>query len=134
MPSVITAPIAGWLEILWEAVCVRAARPIPGILIDAPGIQKIATTTFENFLESGGKPEATLQAMLSVLTQPVQALALQHVAEQRKAEGQRDAVNLGEKLRYGGKACEATQGQRQGGQKQYGETAVGNEQHQGHRE
>ncbi|MDA7888934.1 hypothetical protein N9A86_06095, partial [Akkermansiaceae bacterium] len=75
----ITAPIAGWLDVLWEAVCVRAARPIPGILVDAPGIQKIATNTFEGFLESGGTPEATLQAMLSVLTQPVQALALQHV-------------------------------------------------------
>lgn len=96
----ITAPIAGWLEILWEAVCVRAARPIPGILIDAPGIQKIATKTFEDFLESGGKPEATLQAMLSVLTQPVQALALQHVAGQRKAAGDPDLLRDLEKAKW----------------------------------
>ena len=96
----ITAPIAGWLDVLWEAVCVRAARPIPGILVDAAGIQKIATSTFEEFLDSGGKPEATLQSMLSVLTQPVQALALQHVADLRKSNDDADLLRDLQKAKW----------------------------------
>jgi len=59
---------------------VRAARPIPGLLLDEDGISEVAKDTFETFLESGGKPEATLQSMLSVLTQPVQSSALQYVS------------------------------------------------------
>jgi len=97
---VITAPIAGWLDVLWEAVCVRAARPIPGILVDESGIQQIATSTFEEFLASGGEPEASLQSMLSVLTQPVQALALQHVAALRTSKDNADLLRDQEKAKW----------------------------------
>jgi hypothetical protein len=78
-----TSPIAAWLEILWEAVCVRAARPVPGILLDQNGTLKVATATFQEFLDSGGDPAPNLQAMLTVLTRPVQGRALRYVADHR---------------------------------------------------
>jgi hypothetical protein len=87
---VITSPIAGWLEILWEAVCVRAARPVPGILLDQKGTLSVAQATFHDFLDRGGDPEPTLQTMLTVLTRPVQGRALRHVADQRKSENDPD--------------------------------------------
>jgi len=83
---VITAPIASWLDILWEAVCARAARPIPGVLLDQKGILKVAKDTFDEFLKTGGKPEATLQAMLSVLTQPVQQKSLKYASDLRNTK------------------------------------------------
>ncbi len=84
--DVISAPIAGWLDLLWEAVCLRAARPISGVLLDSAGIQTIAKETFENFLASGGTPEANLQAMLTVLTRPVQQRSLEYVAAKRQED------------------------------------------------
>ncbi len=80
----INAPIAGWLDLLWEAVCLRAARPIPGILLDQKGISTVAKAIFADFLESGGTPEANLQAMLTVLSHPVKKRALTYVAACRK--------------------------------------------------
>ncbi|MDB2673417.1 hypothetical protein N9Y81_00535 [Akkermansiaceae bacterium] len=87
-----TSPIAGWLEILWEAVCVRAARPVPGILLDQKGTLEVASATFQEFLDSGGDPAPNLQAMLTVLTGPVQGRALQFVARQRKESGDPDLL------------------------------------------
>lgn len=95
-----TSPIAGWLDILWEAVCVRAARPVPGLLLDGDGMVRIATATFQEFLDQGGKPEATLQAMLSVLTGPVQGRALRYVAEQRKARNDPNLLRDPAKARW----------------------------------
>lgn len=83
LAGVMIPPIAGWLEILWEAVCVRAARPVPGILLDQKGTLEVATATFQEFLDSGGDPAPNFQAMLTMLTVPVQGRALQFVAEQR---------------------------------------------------
>ena len=85
-----TSPIAGWLEILWEAVCVRAARPVPGILLDGNGTLDVAKTTFQEFLDSGGDPAPNLQAMLTVLTSPVQGRSLRYVADQRKEQKDSD--------------------------------------------
>jgi hypothetical protein len=83
---VISAPIAGWLDVLWEAVCQRTARPVSGVLVDQQGIAKIARDTFAEFMETGGNPEANLKAMLTVLTHPAQRRALQHVATRRSSE------------------------------------------------
>jgi len=86
---VISAPIAAWLDLLWEAVCLRAARPIAGILLDSKAISEVAEATFEEFLTKGGNPEATLQGMLSVLTKPVQEQALSYVAQHRNDDPQK---------------------------------------------
>ncbi|YCM42155.1 hypothetical protein V2O64_12665 [Verrucomicrobiaceae bacterium 227] len=95
-----TSPIAGWLDILWEAVCVRAARPVPGLLLDSQGMLRIATSIFQEFLKQGGTPEATLQAMLTVLTGPVQGRALQYVADQRKSHNDPDLLRDPDKARW----------------------------------
>lgn len=95
-----TSPIAGWLEILWEAVCVRAARPVPGILLDQQGTLEVATATFQEFLESGGVPAPNLQAMLTVLTGPVQGRALQFVANQRDKSGDPDLLRDSAKAKW----------------------------------
>jgi hypothetical protein len=81
-----TSPIAGWLDVLWEAVCVRAARPIPGVLLDQNATLEVATSTFHDFLDSGGEPAPHLQAMLTVLTRPVRGCALRFAADQREAQ------------------------------------------------
>jgi hypothetical protein len=64
----------------------------------------VACFVFEGFLESGGTPEATLQAMLSVLTQPVQPLALQHAAAMRTSEDDPDLLRDQQKARLGFKS------------------------------
>ena len=93
----ISAPIAGWLDVLWEAVCLRAVRPVTGVLLDQKGIAEVAQDTFAEFLESGGPPEATLQAMLTVLAQPAQGQALKHVAKRRTSDGDTDLLRDPEK-------------------------------------
>ena len=95
-----TSPIAGWLDILWEAVCVRAARPLPGLLLDSDGTLNVATSIFHGFLKNGGKPEATLQAMLTVLTGPVQGRALAYVAGERQRSGNPDLLRDPAKARW----------------------------------
>lgn len=95
-----TSPIAGWLEILWEAVCVRAARPVPGILLDQAGTVEVANATFREFLDSGGDPAPNLQAMLTVLTRPVQGRALQFVASKRKESGDPNLLRDSQKTKW----------------------------------
>lgn len=82
-----SSPAAAWLDVLWEAVCLRAKRPIPGILVDLDGVSKIANETFATFLDAGGDPEPKLQQMLGVLTAPVKSLALDYVSERRGQTG-----------------------------------------------
>lgn len=95
-----TSPIAGWLEILWEAVCMRAARPVPGILLDEKGTLEVAKATFQEFLDSGGDPAPNLQAMLTVLTRPVQGRALRYVADQRSEHKDPDLLRDTAKARW----------------------------------
>ncbi|MGJ8697861.1 MAG: hypothetical protein ACSHYF_16200 [Verrucomicrobiaceae bacterium] len=89
--------MAGWLDELWEAVCRKAARPIPGVLLDGRGIATVAREVFGEFLEGGGSPEGTPQAMMTVLGQPAQKEALKHVAGRRSGEGDADLLRDPEK-------------------------------------
>ena len=79
--------VADWLDVLWEAVCVRAGRPLTGVLLGAGEVAEVARGVFEDFLSGGGEAERTLQGMLSVLTRPVKGRALSYVAGRRKREG-----------------------------------------------
>ncbi len=92
--------IVEWLDSLWEAVCVRAAYPLPGLALDREGIEEVARRTFGQFMESGGDPESSLKMMLSVLTRRVQGCALGFVAEKRRGAGDPNLYRDSEKARW----------------------------------
>ncbi len=79
----ISQQVAEWLEILWEAVCIRAARPIAGILLDQNGIQNVASSAFKEFFAKDEHVEPNLESMLRIIARPTQRIALNHVAKTR---------------------------------------------------
>ena len=79
-------PIATWLDVLWAAVCTRAAQPIKGLLLPPDRVSEIATRIFEDFLSEGGEPAPSLNNMLAVLTSPVRNETLKAVAADRASQ------------------------------------------------
>ena len=81
---------AGWLEVLWPAVCARAQRPVAGVRLDAAATARVAARVFGEFLDAHPEPPASVEAALQWLAGRASQAALAHTAAERSRSGDPD--------------------------------------------
>lgn len=74
---------AGWLEVLWPAVCARVQRPVAGVLLDTSSTARVAARVFGEFLDAHPEPPASLESAQQWLAARASQAALAHVAAER---------------------------------------------------
>lgn len=87
MPTASDLLPAGWLEVLWPAVCARVQRPVAGVKLEAAATARVASTVFGTFLDAHPEPPATVEAALQWLAGRASAAAVAWVASERRRTG-----------------------------------------------
>ena len=89
---------AGWLEVLWPAVCARVRRPVAGVLLDRAVTARVAARVMGEFLEAHAEPPWSVEAAHEWLAGRAAPAALAWVAAERRRAGDpqlyRDAAAL----------------------------------------
>jgi len=81
---------AGWLEVLWPAVCARVRRPVAGVCLDDAGTARVASSVFSDFLHAHPEPPASVEAAHHWLAGRAAAAAVAWVAAERRRTGDQE--------------------------------------------
>ena len=87
MPTAPDLTPAGWLEVLWPAVCARVQRPVAGVRLDAAGTARVAASVLSGFLDAHAEPPAGVEAAQQWLAGRAAPAALAWVAAERRRTG-----------------------------------------------
>jgi len=87
MPSDPTLMPAGWLEMLWPAVCTRVRHPVGGVRLDPAATARVAAGVLQAFIAAHPEPPASLEAAQQWVAARAAAAALDWVAEERRRTG-----------------------------------------------